>query len=170
MPEFFKSTGVFFSIIVGACILFWAYEIAPGPNQNFDPSHDNVVTSYFNGGGEIFSFASNYRKMGDQGIYLRIGGVCASACTFFDKLMPRDHVCALPDATFGFHGISNGFSFDPNWTKSFFKLVYTPSTLKLLKDNGFNWDTDPNVPDGPKSDLGLIWFTAAELGIQDCPA
>lgn len=169
MSEF--STGLLVVVVaaVSAVVLAThAQEANP-----FNPNSPNVVEQYDSPGGGIFDFMSLYNKIGQEGKYLRLGGLCASACTFFEKRIPADHVCAIPGTLFGYHAISLGSLPDAKITKFLWPMIYSEHTLKLLKENGFDWDNPDDTKsvtlEGPKVVSGLMWFTAAEVGIQECP-
>lgn len=169
------KSSLWFSVFVSVLALFTMYGllIAPSSFDPFDPNSPNVVEQYDSPGGGIFDFMAQYNKIGQEGKYLRLGGLCASACTFFEKRIPADHVCAIPGTLFGYHAIALGVLPDAKVTKFLWPTIYSEHTLKLLKENGFDWDNPDDMKavtlEGPKVVSGLVWFTAAEVGIQECP-
>lgn len=133
-------------------------------NRPFNPS--NTISVYSDGGGSIDEYQNKYGKIGYEGKYLRINGICASACTYFMKLVPPDHVCATNRSKFLFHGIYSGLSgFDKEFTQLMHPIVYPEFVLKLLKDRGFDGSEDV---DKEKYPIGLIELTREELKINAC--
>lgn len=143
--------------------------------DNLDPlnmgSKPVVVTS--DPGGAIFDFIGKYNQMKIDGTKLEIRGVCASACTFFLGLLPKEQVCYDDRAYLGFHGVySGGFMVQPTfnqpmteWTYSY---VYTPEVISRL--NKLGWSVEHDV-DHEKNPTGLIWQHSdfmRDLGYKKC--
>lgn len=64
-------------------------------------------------GGNIDSYQSAYQAIAQRGDDVRIGGVCASACTFAFIYVPVQKICLEPDARFMFHSVSSNNEDDP---------------------------------------------------------
>lgn len=145
-------------LVVLAGTSYAMYETRP-----FNPSQ--TVSVYSDGGGDVDEFQNKYGKIGDEGKYLRINGLCASACTYFMKLIPSNHVCATDRAEFYFHGIYNMLGFNKEFTQLLHPIVYPEYVLNLLKERGFDGSEDV---DRTKYPLGLIKLTREELKINAC--
>ncbi len=54
-------------------------------------------------GGKMEDYTSRYRQVRDSGEQVVIDGACMSACTMVLGLVPRERICATPNAVLGFH-------------------------------------------------------------------
>lgn len=128
---------------------------------------------YSSPGGSIFEFIDSYNKMGQTGQKLEIRGVCASACTFFLGLVPKENVCYSDRAYLGFHGVYSGGLFSPptfnqpmtEWT---YNYVYPQEVIEKL--NTLGWSMEHDV-DTTKYPTGMIWQKAdflKGLGYKKC--
>jgi hypothetical protein len=54
-------------------------------------------------GGKMEDYTSRYRQVRDSGEQVVIDGTCMSACTMVLGLVPRERICATPNAALGFH-------------------------------------------------------------------
>jgi len=54
-------------------------------------------------GGKIEDYANRFRQVRDSGEQVVIDGACMSACTMVLGFVPREHICATPNAVLGFH-------------------------------------------------------------------
>ncbi len=54
-------------------------------------------------GGKMEDYTARFRRVRDAGEPVVIDGTCLSACTMVLGLVPRDRVCATPNAVLGFH-------------------------------------------------------------------
>ena len=54
-------------------------------------------------GGKMRDYTTRFRQMRDSGEPVVISGICVSACTMVLGLVPRDRICATPNAVLGFH-------------------------------------------------------------------
>lgn len=153
----------FLVVLMGLCIVFSLYT----KSDNFNPEHEDVVTITVNGGGEIMSFYDQYTNLRVKNKYLRVEGLCASACTFFLGLVPPDHVCASEQARFGFHGIYTMLG--PNFTtyKWFTPFVYPEWVLKKLREE-YGFDGSVADVDSEKYPGKIIWMNRDDLNIQHC--
>jgi hypothetical protein len=55
------------------------------------------------GGGQIGPYLAKYRALRASGERVEIDGACASACTMLLGIIPRNHICVTPHASFVFH-------------------------------------------------------------------
>lgn len=131
------------------------------------------VVVYSSPGGAIFEFIGYYNKVANEKSKLEIRGVCASACTFFLGLVPKERVCYDDKAYLGFHGVYSGGFFSPpvfnkvmtEWT---YDYVYTPEVIKKLNELGWSIEHDVDQEAHP---TGLIWTKGEflkDLGYQKC--
>ena len=162
MRKFVMSMGV--ALVATLSVLGYA----GWNNRPFNPANTEYV--YANPGGEIFSFIEKYGTMASDGKYLKIDGLCASACTYFLNALPRDRVCATPRSSFGFHGVylslgGLGRIFDKTMTQLIMPIVYPEFVLNILKERGFDGSEDI---DETKYPTGFIWLTPKELNIKEC--
>lgn len=82
-----------------ACVLpAHAQQRAPDP-----PPGTKVVVIRESWGGVIQEYIDSFEKIRDMGARVAIIGECASACTLVLGIVPRDRICAGPDATLSFH-------------------------------------------------------------------
>lgn len=54
-------------------------------------------------GGKMEDYAERFRKLRNSGESVVIDGNCMSACTMVLGMIPRDRICATPNAVLGFH-------------------------------------------------------------------
>jgi hypothetical protein len=54
-------------------------------------------------GGRIGTYVERFTDLRNSGERMVVDGQCLSACTLVLALVPRDHICVTPNATFGFH-------------------------------------------------------------------
>jgi hypothetical protein len=54
-------------------------------------------------GGTILEYAQRYHRVRDSGERVIIDGKCLSACTMVIGMVPRNRICATPNAILGFH-------------------------------------------------------------------
>ena len=54
-------------------------------------------------GGMMENYTARFRKVRNSGESVVIDGKCLSACTMVLGLVPRDRICATPNAVLGFH-------------------------------------------------------------------
>lgn len=126
-------------------------------------------------GGSVFEFINNYGFIRENKTPLEVRGVCASACTFFLGLLPKEQVCYDDRAYLGFHGVYRGGfmskpEFDQPMTEWTYNYVYTPEVINKLKTLGWSMDYDIDYSKNP---TGLIWVGPEfmkELGYQKCDA
>ncbi len=54
-------------------------------------------------GGSVAAYSQRWKELGARGVNVRIVGACQSACTVLLGYIPRNHLCVMPAARFGFH-------------------------------------------------------------------
>ena len=95
----------------------------------------SVIVIDLDGGGNIGTYLTFYRRIEDAGIPVRVEGPCISACTLVLGL-PRDEVCVTRTASFGFHLASSEGHTVPGLTSVLVQRYYPPKVQKWIKDNG----------------------------------
>jgi hypothetical protein len=66
------------------------------------PASATVVLSGDHGG-KMEDYVARFQQVRDSGDTVMIDGTCYSACTMVLGLVPRNRVCATPNAVLGFH-------------------------------------------------------------------
>lgn len=56
-----------------------------------------------NHGGSVVQYDQRWTALASQGANVRIVGPCQSACTVLLGHIPRNRICVMPRASFGFH-------------------------------------------------------------------
>jgi hypothetical protein len=69
----------------------------------FMTSASATIVIHGDNGGRMGEYASRFMQVRQSGERVVIDGVCLSACTMVLGLVPRDRVCATPNAVLGFH-------------------------------------------------------------------
>lgn len=69
--------------------------LGPALARSIDISDDH--------GGSVAAYAARWTDLGAQGVSVRIVGPCQSACTVLLGHIPRNRICVMPAARFGFH-------------------------------------------------------------------
>jgi hypothetical protein len=54
-------------------------------------------------GGSVAAYSQRWKHLAAEGVHVRIVGACQSACTVLLGYIPREHICVMPAARFGFH-------------------------------------------------------------------
>jgi hypothetical protein len=85
-------------VVVAAVLIF---TVAAARAETINVSGDH--------GGFVYLYQQKWEKLAAQKVNIRIGGVCASACTLLTGYFPRKDICVTPDAALGFH--AGTFSF-----------------------------------------------------------
>jgi hypothetical protein len=78
-----------------ACALLGLAVIAPARAETIDV--------YDNHGGRVAEYDKRWAGLAARGVSVRIVGPCQSACTVLLGHIPRSRICAMPNASFGFH-------------------------------------------------------------------
>ena len=107
-----------------------AIVVAVGASAKQHPRNEILIKN--DPGGLIGEYAMKYGRIMQRGEHVRISGYCASACTTV-LILPRDHICAEPDATFGFHSPTTiEGKIDPELTWQFYRQFYPPVIQRRL--------------------------------------
>jgi hypothetical protein len=69
--------------------------IAPALAETIDVSDSH--------GGIVRDYNARWAELGSRGVNVRIVGPCQSACTVLLAHIPRERICVMPNASFGFH-------------------------------------------------------------------
>ena len=84
-------------------------------------------------GGLIGEYAKKYEDILARDEHVRISGYCASACAMVLGIIPRNHICAEPDAIFAFHSpVTVEGKIDPALTRQFYRQFYPPVIQRRL--------------------------------------
>ena len=150
-----------------------AVGIALGAGTYVIKNSGEPAVVYANPGGGIFEFMDAYGKILKDGIPLEVRGVCASACTFFLGILPKEQVCYTDRAYLGFHGVySGGFlsppSFNQPMTRWTYEYVYTPEVVTKLEELGWSMERDLDPAEFP---TGMLWQKSdflEDLGYKKC--
>lgn len=159
-----------FKTLVGAIA---AVGIALGAGTYVIKNSGEPAVVYANPGGGIFEFMDAYGKILKNGTTFEVRGVCASACTFFLGILPKEQVCYTDRAYLGFHGVySGGFlsppSFNQPMTRWTYEYVYTPEVITKLEELGWSMERDLDPAEFP---TGMLWQKSdflEDLGYKKC--
>jgi hypothetical protein len=66
-------------------------------------------------GGLVASYQSQWQGLAARGVSVRIVGPCVSACTVLVGYIPRERICVMPGAYFGFHWATTQFHTQELW-------------------------------------------------------
>ena len=67
------------------------------------PARAETIDVYDDHGGLVPEYDARWADLAARGVSVRITGPCQSACTVLLGHIPRDHICVMPEARFGFH-------------------------------------------------------------------
>jgi hypothetical protein len=67
------------------------------------PVHAETIDVYDDHGGSVAAYNAEWSAHGQAGASVRITGPCKSACTVLLLHIPRNRICVMPNARFGFH-------------------------------------------------------------------
>lgn len=67
------------------------------------PARAETVDVFDNHGGSVAEYDDRWSALAARGVSVRIVGPCQSACTVLLGHIPRERICVMPDAAFGFH-------------------------------------------------------------------
>jgi hypothetical protein len=82
----------FVRILFGLALLFTAL-----------PASAETINVSDNHGGSVSQYAARWSGLAARGVDVRIVGPCQSACTVLLGHIPRNKICVMPHASFGFH-------------------------------------------------------------------
>ena len=84
--------------------LFPAAVLAAALTLTAMPVRAETIDVYDNHGGSVAAYNAEWSAHGQSGASVRITGPCKSACTVLLLLhIPRNRICVMPNASFGFH-------------------------------------------------------------------
>jgi hypothetical protein len=67
------------------------------------PAAAETIDVYDNHGGSVAQYNARWAGLAARGVSVRIVGPCQSACTILLGHIPRNRICVMPAARFGFH-------------------------------------------------------------------
>ena len=82
-------------MIVGLALMIWVFGASVAAAETIDISDSH--------GGSVAAYSQRWKELAARGVKVRIVGACQSACTVLLGYIPRDHICVMPAARFGFH-------------------------------------------------------------------
>ncbi|MGH6870497.1 MAG: hypothetical protein ACREHE_03230 [Rhizomicrobium sp.] len=62
-----------------------------------------TIDVYDDHGGIVADYDAHWSELAARGVDVRIVGPCQSACTVLLGHIPRERICVMPEARFGFH-------------------------------------------------------------------
>ncbi len=81
-------------------------------------------------GGIVIQYFAKYWDLREQRTDVRVEGECDSACTMVLGIIPLDHICATPNAEFGFHSASINGKYAKSMTEVMWEMY--PDRVKRL--------------------------------------
>jgi hypothetical protein len=82
-------------MIAGLVLMFAMLSASVAAAETIDVSDSH--------GGSVAAYSQHWKELAARGVKVRIVGACQSACTVLLGYIPRDHICVMPAARFGFH-------------------------------------------------------------------
>ena len=67
------------------------------------PAMAETIDVFDNHGGSVVQYNARWAALAARGVDVRIVGPCQSACTILIGHIPRNKICVMPAARFGFH-------------------------------------------------------------------
>lgn len=67
------------------------------------PARAETINVSDNHGGSVAAYDARWAGLAARGVDVRIVGPCQSACTVLLGHIPRNKICVMPNASFGFH-------------------------------------------------------------------
>jgi hypothetical protein len=87
------------------------------------------------GGGIVIAYFAKYWDLRDQRADVRVEGECDSACTMVLGIIPLAHICATPNAEFGFHSALREGKYAKAMTEVMWEM-YPDRVIRLLTPLG----------------------------------
>jgi hypothetical protein len=91
-------------------------------------------------GGRIIDYADRFLQARASGAQVVIDGTCLSACTLVIGMLPRDRICATPNAVLGFHAAwqptGNGGKFTSSAATQAMMKAYPPNVRNWISRHG----------------------------------
>jgi len=108
------------------------------------PAFAETIDVYDDHGGVVPEYDRHWAEEAAQNVDVRIVGPCQSACTVLLGHIPRDHICVMPEARFGFHLAKFESSTAIMWNG------YAPDIRQWIADHGgltqdFIWMAAPDI-------------------------
>jgi len=103
------------------------------------PAHATNYTISDDPGGDILDFIGKYEFWLHRHAEVRIEGRCVSACTIVLSIIPNEHICATPNAEFGFHSAVRNTENGPVYAKIMTALMwemYPDRVIRVLTPLG----------------------------------
>ena len=91
--------GRFFLVLISLLTLTGCSTVSVIPGSSITISGDN--------GGLVRKYRAKYAAWAENGVTVRITGVCFSACTLVTIYVPCERICITPQAVLGFHAVRN---------------------------------------------------------------
>jgi hypothetical protein len=103
-----------------------------------------IIDVYDDHGGVVSEYDAHWAQEAAQGVSVRIVGPCQSACTVLLGHIPRERICVMPEARFGFHLAGFERSTQILWS------AYAPDIRQWIDDHGgltheFIWMSAPDI-------------------------
>lgn len=103
-----------------------------------------TIDVYDDHGGVVPEYDAHWADLASQGVSVRITGPCQSACTVLLGHIPRERICVMPEARFGFHLAGFERSTQILWS------AYAPDIRQWIDDHGglthaFIWMSAPDT-------------------------
>jgi hypothetical protein len=97
-----------------------------------------------NHGGSVAAYDQRWAGLAAQGASVRIVGPCQSACTVLLGHIPRNNICVMPEASFGFHLANLPSATATLWNS------YSPEIREWINQHGgltkqFIWMRTPDI-------------------------
>jgi hypothetical protein len=103
-----------------------------------------TIDVYDDHGGIVPEYDARWADLAARNASVRIVGPCQSACTILLGHIPRDRICVMPDASFGFHLAGRERSTEMLWN------AYQPDIRAWIDQHGgltheFLWLRAPDI-------------------------
>jgi hypothetical protein len=108
------------------------------------PLRAETIDVYDDHGGSVAVYDAHWAELAARGVSVRITGPCQSACTVLLGHIPRERICVMPEARFGFHLAHLRQATETLWN------AYDPDIREWIADHGglthdFIWMAAPDI-------------------------
>ncbi|MEA2947506.1 MAG: hypothetical protein QOI40_2836 [Alphaproteobacteria bacterium] len=79
------------------------------------PATAETIDVFDSHGGSVVQYNERWSGLASRGVDVRIVGPCQSACTILLGHIPRNKICVMPNARFGFHLAKKEFATGMLW-------------------------------------------------------
>jgi hypothetical protein len=79
------------------------------------PATAETIDVFDSHGGSVAQYNERWSGLASRGVDVRIVGPCQSACTILLGHIPRNKICVMPNARFGFHLAKKEFATGMLW-------------------------------------------------------